>query len=70
MTVGELAADGGTSLLVSSHVMDEAERCPRLLLLREGSVMADDTLPGLLESTGAADAEHAFLQLIDEGARR
>jgi hypothetical protein len=32
--------------------------------------MADDTLPGLLESTGAADAEHAFLQLIDQGAPR
>jgi ABC-2 type transport system ATP-binding protein len=60
----------GVTLLVSSHVMDEAERCPRLLLLREGRVMADDTLPGLLESTGAADAEHAFLQLIDQGARR
>jgi ABC-2 type transport system ATP-binding protein len=69
-TLFNALADGGVTLLVSSHVMDEAERCPRLLLLREGRVMADDTLAGLLESTGAADAEHAFLQLIDQGARR
>jgi ABC-2 type transport system ATP-binding protein len=69
-TLFNALADEGVTLLVSSHVMDEAERCPRLLLLREGRVMADDTLPGLLESTGAADAEHAFLQLIDQGARR
>jgi len=69
-TLFNALADEGVTLLVSSHVMDEAERCPRLLLLREGRVMADDTLPGLLESTGAADAEHAFLQLIDQGAPR
>jgi ABC-2 type transport system ATP-binding protein len=69
-TLFNALADEGVTLLVSSHVMDEAERCPRLLLLREGRVMADDTLPGLLESTGAADAEHAFLQLIDQGASR
>jgi ABC-2 type transport system ATP-binding protein len=69
-TLFNALADEGVTLLVSSHVMDEAERCPRLLLLRDGRVMADDTLPGLLESTGAADAEHAFLQLIDQGARR
>lgn len=59
-------ADDGVTLLVSSHVMDEAERCRRLVLLRDGAVLADDTLPGLLERTGARDAEHAFLHLIDE----
>ena len=58
-------ADAGTSLLVSSHVMDEATRCDRLLLLREGQLMADEPLPALLERTGAADAEQAFLALID-----
>lgn len=55
----------GTTVLVSSHVMDEATRCDRLLLLREGAVLADDTLPGLLDRTGAADADQAFLTLID-----
>ena len=59
-----LAAQG-RSLLVSSHVMDEASRCDRLILLREGEVLADDTLPELLGRTGAADAEGAFLSLID-----
>ena len=59
-----LAAQG-RSLLVSSHVMDEASRCDRLLLLREGEVLADATLEELLRRTGADDAEGAFLALID-----
>ncbi|GAA2157255.1 ABC transporter ATP-binding protein [Pedococcus bigeumensis] len=63
-----LAAQG-RSLLVSSHVMDEASRCDRLLLLREGEILADDTLPGLLERTGTDDAEQAFLALIDRAAQ-
>ncbi len=45
--------------------MDEAARCDRLLLLREGEVLADDTLPELLARTGTTDAEGAFLALID-----
>lgn len=64
---GELAA-GGTTLLVSSHVMDEATRCDRLVLLREGRVLADETLPALLERTRAVDAEHAFLALLEDRA--
>jgi len=59
-----LATDG-TTLLVSSHVMDEATRCDRLLLLREGHLLADDTPDGLLARTGAPDAERAFLALIE-----
>ena len=59
-------AAAGTSLLVSSHVMDEATRCDRLVLLREGRVLADDTLPALLARTGAADAEAAFLTLVEQ----
>lgn len=58
-----LAADG-TSLLVSSHVMDEATRCDRLLLMREGRILADSTPAELLETTGARDTEQAFLTLI------
>jgi ABC-2 type transport system ATP-binding protein len=54
----------GVTLLVSSHVMDEAVRCDRLLLMREGGILADDTLPALLQQTGAPDAEHAFLALV------
>jgi ABC-2 type transport system ATP-binding protein len=56
-------ADTGTTILVSSHVMDEATRCDRLLLMREGRLVADDSPPGLLTSTGADDIEGAFLRL-------
>jgi ABC-2 type transport system ATP-binding protein len=65
----ELAARGVT-LLVSSHVMDEAERCGRLLLLREGVLLADESPSGLLAQTETADTEQAFLQLIDQEAGR
>ncbi|NEN07213.1 ABC transporter ATP-binding protein [Diaminobutyricibacter tongyongensis] len=54
----------GTSLLVSSHVMDEATRCDRLLLMRDGEILADETPAGLLAATGALDTESAFLALI------
>ena len=60
-------ADGGTTLLVSSHVMDEAERCDSLVLMRDGRVLAHDTLPNLLTKTKTASAEEAFLALIDAG---
>ncbi len=63
-----LAHDEGRTLLVSSHVMDEATRCDRLLLLREGVILSDSTLPELLSRTGAADAEQAFLALVDQAA--
>jgi ABC-2 type transport system ATP-binding protein len=56
-------ADGGRTLVVSSHVMDEASRCDRLLLLRNGHLVADDTLDGVLARTGASDVEQAFLAL-------
>jgi ABC-2 type transport system ATP-binding protein len=62
-------ADSGTTLLISSHVMDEAGRCDRLLLMREGGVLADDTLDGVLAGTGADDIESAFLTLVDQAAK-
>jgi ABC-2 type transport system ATP-binding protein len=63
-------AERGHSLVVSSHVMDEATRCDRLVLLREGQVLADCTPDELLARTGAADADAAFLALIDADAGR
>ncbi|WP_329396749.1 ABC transporter ATP-binding protein [Streptomyces lydicus] len=63
-----LAADRGTTLLVSSHVMDEAERCHRLLLMREGRILADGTPRALRDRTGTATVEAAFLHLVDEAA--
>ena len=61
-------ADAGTTLLVSSHVMDEAARCDRLLLLREGRVLADLPPEELLRRTGATDLDAAFLRLVEVGA--
>jgi len=61
-------ADAGATLLVSSHVMDEASRCDRLLLMRDGDLLADDTPQALLDSVGADDIEQAFLTLIDRKA--
>ena len=52
-------------MLVSSHVMDEAERCDRLLLMRGGRLLPDDTPAGLLERPGARNVEHAFLSIVD-----
>ncbi|AWB94887.1 multidrug ABC transporter ATP-binding protein [Agromyces badenianii] len=60
-------ADDGATLLISSHVMDEAKRCDRLLLLRDGRLLADDTVRGVLEITGTDDVEQAFLRLIERG---
>ncbi|MGW7365580.1 ABC transporter ATP-binding protein [Streptomyces sp. NPDC054841] len=60
-----IAADRGTTILVSSHVMDEAERCHRLLLLREGELLADDTPDALRHRNDTATVEGAFLHLVD-----
>ncbi|MES4889152.1 ABC transporter ATP-binding protein [Streptomyces sp. NPDC096012] len=64
----DLATTRGTTLLVSSHVMDEAERCHRLLLMREGEILADDTPDALRAGTGSDTVEAAFLHLVDEAA--
>jgi ABC-2 type transport system ATP-binding protein len=57
-------AAAGTTLVVSSHVMDEAARCDRLLLLRDGDLLADETPARLRAVSGTDDLEAAFLTLI------
>lgn len=57
-------ATGGAALLVSSHVMDEAERCDRLVLMRDGDILATGSPAEILARTGAATVEHAFLTLV------
>ncbi|MEU3198169.1 MULTISPECIES: ABC transporter ATP-binding protein [unclassified Streptomyces] len=70
-----LASERGTTLLISSHVMDEAERCHRLLLMRAGEILAGgtsrpeaggDTPDALRARTGSETVEGAFLHLVDE----
>ncbi len=58
----------GTTLVVSSHVMDEAERCDELVLMREGSVIYSGSLPRLLEDTGQENAEQAFIASVRRSA--
>ncbi|MDL4813850.1 ABC transporter ATP-binding protein [Actinomadura opuntiae] len=67
-TLFRTLAGRGVTLVVSSHVMDEAGRTDRLLLMREGAILADGAPDELRERTGAADLEEAFLHLIDQKA--
>ncbi|NEE02056.1 ABC transporter ATP-binding protein [Phytoactinopolyspora halotolerans] len=59
-------ADEGVTLMVSSHVMDEANRCDRLLLIRDGRIIADDTPAAVKEAAGTNDLDQAFLTLVRE----
>lgn len=65
-----LADERGATILVSSHVMDEAERCHRLLLMREGEILAEDSPDFLRSRTHSATVEQAFLHLVDEANAR
>lgn len=58
-------ADAGATLLVSSHVMDEAARCDDLILMRDGRIVASGTPDELRERTGRQDLEQAFLVLAE-----
>src|SRR5690606_28505181 len=60
-------ADSGKTLLVSSHVMDEAERCDSLMLLRDGKLLWNDSREKLLSHTGKKDVGDAFVAMIEKG---
>jgi len=60
----------GTTLLVSSHVMDEAEHCGDLLLMRDGRLVAQTTPNQLREDTRCTSLEDAFLSIIRRSTRR
>ena len=58
--------EGGATLLVSSHVMDEASRCDELLLLREGALLATGTPDDVRQRSGTDDLGEAFLRLVED----
>jgi ABC-2 type transport system ATP-binding protein len=61
-------ADSGTTLLVSSHVLDEARHCDELILLRDGRIVAQLTPAELIARTGTNDMDEAFVRLIEASA--
>jgi len=61
-------AGQGTTLLISSHVMDEAGRCQDLLLVRDGRLLAYDTPEGLRGRTGTKTVEESFIKLVESKA--
>jgi ABC-2 type transport system ATP-binding protein len=63
-TFHQLASEG-TTLLISSHVMDEAAECDEILLMREGAILRQTTPDGLRSETGEPDLSRAFLALIE-----
>ena len=59
-------ADQGKILLISSHVMDEADRCDNLFLLRDGKILASGSPESLKAQTGMADMERIFISLVEK----
>ncbi len=62
-------AQAGSTLLISSHVMDEASECDELLLMREGALLEQTTPERLRERTGEQDLGRAFLAIIGQASR-
>jgi ABC-2 type transport system ATP-binding protein len=62
-------AEAGKTLLVSTHVMDEADRSDELVLMREGRIVATGSPGDLRRQTGEDDLERAFLALAEAGVR-
>jgi ABC-2 type transport system ATP-binding protein len=58
-------AAAGATLIVSSHVIDEAARCDHLVLLHDGQIIATGTPSDLRARTGTPDLEQAFLRLLE-----
>lgn len=71
-TLFKKIANGGSTILVSSHVMDEAARCSNLLLVRDGHLIAQGSVISLLQRTNTSNLESAFISLAkkrEEGSK-
>ena len=64
----ELSRNEGVTIFVSTHFMNEAERCDRISLMDSGRVLATDTPAGLIAARGAATLEDAFIGYLEEAS--
>jgi ribosome-dependent ATPase len=64
----DLSRNEGVTIFVSTHFMNEAERCDRISLMDSGHVLATDTPAGLVAARGAANLEDAFIDYLEEGS--
>ena len=62
----DLSRNQGVTIFVSTHFMNEAERCDRISLMDSGRVLATDTPAGLVKARGAATLEDAFISYLEE----
>lgn len=60
--------DSGVSVIISSHAMDEAQKCDGIVLIRQGRVIAHDTPKKIMKQTETSNIEAAFLELVGEKA--
>ncbi|WP_454747161.1 ribosome-associated ATPase/putative transporter RbbA [Ciceribacter selenitireducens] len=64
--LGELSRKDGVTIFVSTHFMNEAERCDRISLMHAGTVLVSDTPDGIVEKRGAASLEEAFIAYLED----
>ncbi|MBW8320454.1 MAG: ribosome-associated ATPase/putative transporter RbbA, partial [Rhizobium sp.] len=64
--LGELSRKDGVTIFVSTHFMNEAERCDRISLMHAGTVLVSDTPDGIVEKRGAASLEEAFIACLED----
>ena len=66
--LGQLSRDDGVTIFISTHFMNEAERCDRISLMHEGRVLAIDTPEALRREKNAETLEDAFVQYLEEAS--
>jgi len=62
----DLSRNQGVTIFVSTHFMNEAERCDRISLMDSGRVLATDTPPNLVRARGVATLEDAFISYLEQ----